>query len=84
MQPKFEIEGDVAAFVVCQGMTDAIDEIRKLLELYPSWLVLTCLAIVAAGILYVVWRIVKFGIVLMVTALLIALVVFAGWTLFAS
>jgi len=65
-------------------MTDAIDEIRKLLELYPSWLVLTCLAIVAVGVLYVVWRIVKFGIVLMVTALLIALVVFAGWTLFAS
>lgn len=65
-------------------MADPIDEIRTLLELYPSWLVLTCLAIVAVGVLYVVWRIVKFGIVLMVTALLIALVVFAGWTLFAS
>ena len=65
-------------------MTDAIDEIRKLLELYPSWLVLTCLGIVASGILYVVWRIVKFGIVLMVTALLIALVVFVGWTLFGG
>lgn len=65
-------------------MTAAIDEIRQLFELYPSWLVTTCLVIVAAGILYVVWRIVKFGIVLMVTALLIALVVFAGWTLFGA
>ncbi|MDE0768377.1 MAG: hypothetical protein OSB19_08295 [Opitutaceae bacterium] len=44
----------------------------------------TSLIIVAAGILYVVWRVVKFGIVLMVTALLIALVVFVGWTLFGS
>ena len=69
---------------MCDGMTGVIDEIRKLLELYPSWLVTTCLIIVAAGILYVVWRGVKFGIVLMVTALLIALVVFAGWTLFGS
>jgi|TARA_B110000438_G_scaffold248660_1_gene251528 Zn-dependent membrane protease YugP len=65
-------------------MTAAIDEIRKLFELYPSWLVTTSLIIVAAGILYVVWRVVKFGIVLMVTALLIALVVFVGWTLFGS
>ena len=65
-------------------MTAAIDEIRKLFELYPSWLVTTCLIIVASGILYVVWRVVKFGIVLMVTALLIALVIFAGWALFGS
>lgn len=65
-------------------MTVVIDEIRKLFELYPSWLVLICLAIVSSGILYVVWRIVKFGIVLLVTALLIALVVFAGWTLFGA
>ena len=65
-------------------MAFAIEEIRKLFELYPPWLVTTCLAIVGAGLLYVVWRIVKFGIVLMVTALLIALVVFAGWTLFGG
>jgi hypothetical protein len=47
-------------------------------------LVTACLIVVGAGLLYVVWRIVKFGIVLVVTALLIALVAFAAWTLFIA
>jgi hypothetical protein len=62
-------------------MTDLIEEVRELLELYPPWLVTTCLIVVGAGLLYLMWRIVKFGIVLVVTALLIALVAFAAWTL---
>lgn len=62
-------------------MTDLIEEVRELLELYPPWLVTTCSIVVGAGLLYVMWRIVKFGIVLVVTALLIALVAFAAWTL---
>ena len=62
-------------------MTDLIEEVRELLELYPPWQVTTCLIVVGAGLLYVMWRIVKFGIVLVVTALLIALVAFAAWTL---
>ena len=65
-------------------MTEAIDKVRELLELYPPWLVMTCLIVVAAGVAYLLWRIVKFGIVLVVTALLIALVAFAGWTLFGG
>ncbi len=65
-------------------MTELIDEVRELLELYPPWLVTTCLIVVGAGLLYIVWRIVKFGIVLVVTALLIALVAFAAWTLFIA
>ncbi len=65
-------------------MTELIDEVRELLELYPPWLVTTCLVIVGAGLLYVLWRVVKFGIVLVVTALLIALVVFAARTLFIA
>ncbi len=65
-------------------INDLVDEVRKLLEAYPPWLVITCLVIVSAGLLYVLWRIVKFGIVLVVTALLIALVAFAAWTLFIA
>ena len=65
-------------------MAFAIEEIGKLLESYPPWLVTVCIVVVGAGLLYVVWRIVKFGIVLTVTALLIALVIFAGWTLFGG
>ena len=80
-QHKFEIEGWGPPPVACAWMTELIDEVRELLELYPPWLVTTCLIVVGAGLLYVMWRIVKFGIVLVVTALLIALVAFAAWTL---
>ncbi len=65
-------------------MNEVIDQIRELLEMYPPWLVTVCLIVVGAGVLYVVWRVVKFGIVLVVTALLIALVAFAAWTLFIA
>ncbi|HAT60080.1 MAG TPA: hypothetical protein DCS60_04840 [Opitutae bacterium] len=80
-QHKFEIEGWRACPVACTWMTDLIEEVRELLKLYPPWLVTTCLIVVGAGLLYVIWRIVKFGIVLVVTALLLALVAFAAWTL---
>ncbi|GEM_PF-688135 len=80
-QHKFEIEGWRACPVACSWMTDLIEEVRELLKLYPPWLVTTCLIVVGAGLLYVIWRIVKFGIVLVVTALLLALVAFAAWTL---
>jgi len=80
-QHKFEIEGWRACPVACTWMTDLIEEVRELLKLYPPWLVTTCLIVVGAGLLYVMWRIVKFGIVLVVTALLLALVAFAAWTL---
>lgn len=65
-------------------MTVVIQQIRELCELYPPWLVIACLIVVGAGVAYVVWKIVKFGIVLLVTVLLIALVAFAGWTLFGG
>lgn len=78
------IEEGIACHVVCASMAELIDEVRELLELYPPWLVTACLVIVGAGVLYLVWRVVKFGIVLVVTALLIALVAFAAWTLFIA
>ena len=78
--PICEFHDIIVVFVVGQQY----DEFRKLLEAYPPWLVITCLVIVSAGLLYVVWRIVKFGIVLVVPALLIALVAFAAWTLFIA
>ena len=65
-------------------MTEWINEARELLAQYPPWLVTVCLVVVGAGALYALWRIVKFGIVLVVTALLIALVAFAAWTLFLA
>ena len=80
-QHKFEIEGWRVCPVAFSWMTDLIEEVRELLQLYPPWLVTTCLIVVGAGLFYVMWRIVKFGIVLVVTALLIALVAFAAWTL---
>ena len=83
-QHKFEIDRLKLSRLESFMINDLVDEFRKLLEAYPPWLVITCLVIVSAGLLYVVWRIVKFGIVLLVTALLIALVAFAAWTLFIA
>ena len=60
-------------------MGNIVDEVLNLFELYPSWLVSTCLIIVAAGVIYALWKLIKIGMVVLVTALLIGLVVFMGW-----
>jgi len=60
-------------------MTQIVDEVMKLFELYPPWLVGACMVVVAIGLIYVVWKLIKIGMVVLVTALLIGLVVFAGW-----
>ncbi len=65
-------------------MNEIVDEIKGLYEVYPPWLVTTCLAIVGAGLLYVLWRLLKFGMILVITLLLIALVGVAGWLVFAG
>ncbi len=65
-------------------MTEIVDEIKQLFELYPPWLVTTCLVIVGAGLIYLIWRLVKFGMILVITLLLIALVGAAGWFIFAG
>ena len=84
MQHKFEIDRLKLSCLKTTIIDELVVEVRKLLEAYPPWLVITCLVIVSAGVLYVLWRIVKFGIVLVVTALLIALLAFAAWTLFIA
>ena len=84
MQHKFEIDRLKLSRLKSSMINDLVDEVRKLLEAYPPRLVITCLVIVSAGVFYVLWRIVKFGIVLVVTALLIALLAFAAWTLFIA
>ena len=84
MQHKFEIDRLKLSRLKSSMIDDLVDEVRKLLEAYPPWLVVTCLVIVSAGVFYVLWRIVKFGIVLVVTALLIALLAFAAWALFIA
>jgi len=65
-------------------MTQIIDELRKLFEVYPPWLVGGCMAIVAIGLAYVLWKLIKVGMVVLVTALLIGLVVFAGWMILTA
>ncbi|MEM9158964.1 MAG: hypothetical protein AAGB46_07920 [Verrucomicrobiota bacterium] len=65
-------------------MTEIIDQVQGLFEHYPKWLVIACLAIVGVGVGYVLWRVVKFGMMLVVALLLVALVGFAGWVIFSS
>ena len=60
-------------------MANIVDEVLNLFELYPPWLVSTCLVIVAAGVIYALWKLIKIGMVVLVTAFLIGLVVFVGW-----
>jgi len=60
-------------------MTSIVDEVMNLFELYPPWLVTTCLVIVGLGLAYALWKLIKISMVVLVTVMLIALVVFAGW-----
>jgi len=61
-----------------------VEEIRGLYALYPAWLVSACLAVVGIGIGYALFKILKVGMVIVVTALLAAIVGFAGWMILAS
>ena len=65
-------------------MARILDEIQTLFELYPRWLVVICLAIVGIGVGWCVWKLVRVGMVLLVTALLLAIVGFAGWMILGS
>lgn len=65
-------------------MAQIIGEFQKLFELYPKWLVVACLAVVGLGVGWVIWKLLRFGMVLVVTALLIAIVGFAGWMILGS
>ena len=65
-------------------MAQLIDELQGQFALYPRWLVVTCLAIVGLGVAWAVWKLLRFGMVLGVTALLLVIIGFAGWMILAS
>ncbi|WP_309024402.1 hypothetical protein [Pelagicoccus sp. SDUM812002] len=60
-------------------MAQILDEIQGLYGMYPSWLVTACLVVVGLGFGWVIWKLVRVGMVLLVTAALLAIMVFAGW-----
>lgn len=64
-------------------MAQIIDEIQELYGIYPSWLVTACLVVLGLGLLWVVWKLVRVGMAVLVTVSLVALVVFAGWMILA-
>ena len=65
-------------------MAQLIDEIKGLYDVYPSWLVTACLVVVGLGLGWVVWKLVRIGMVVLVTVALLAIVVFAGWMILAQ
>ncbi|MDQ8203546.1 hypothetical protein [Pelagicoccus sp. SDUM812003] len=65
-------------------MAPIIDEIRGLYGLYPSWLVTTCLVIVGLGLAWLLWKLIRIGMVVIVTVLLLAIVGFAGWMILGA
>ena len=65
-------------------MAPIIDEIKGLYLLYPPWLVTTCLVIVGLGLGWILWKLVRFGLVIVVTLLLLAIVGFAGWMILGA
>lgn len=64
-------------------MAQIIDEFRDLYLVYPPWLVTACLVVVGLGVGWVLWKLIRFGMVVVVTALLLAIVAFAGWAILA-
>ena len=64
-------------------MAQLLDEIEGLYGIYPSWLVTACLVVVGLGLGWLLWKLVRVGMVLLVTVALLAIVVFAGWMILA-
>lgn len=64
-------------------MAQLLDEIKGLYGIYPSWLVTACLVVVGLGLGWVIWKLVRVGMVLLVTVALLAIVAFAGWMILA-
>jgi len=65
-------------------MAQLIDEIKGLYDVYPSWLVTACLVVVGLGLGWVVWKLVRIGMAVLVTVALLGIVVFAGWMILAQ
>lgn len=65
-------------------MAQIIDELRGLYLVYPPWLVSACLAIVGLGAAWILWKLIRFGMVIVVALLLLLIVTFAGWMILSS
>lgn len=65
-------------------MAQIVEEVQGLYAIYPAWLVSACLAIVGLGLAYLLYRLLRVGMVVVVTVLLAAIVGFAGWMILAS
>ena len=65
-------------------MTQLIDEFNLLLASYPAWLVWGGLGVVVILLAWVIWRIIKFSMVIIVTALLLGIVGFVAYVIFTS
>lgn len=64
-------------------MVQLLEEIRGLYGVYPPWLVTVCLLVVGLGLGWVAWKLIRVGVVVLVTVILLAIVVFAGWMILA-
>ena len=72
------------ALLESRPMAQLIDEIKGLYDVYPSWLVTACLVVVGLGLGWVLWKLIRIGMVVLVTVALLAIVVFAGWMILAQ
>ncbi len=53
-------------------MEELIENFRQSLSAYPRWLVVTCGIIVGAGLLFLLGKVIRFGIILAMIAIGIA------------
>lgn len=65
-------------------MAPIVDELRALYSVYPAWLVTTCLVIVGLGLGFALFKLIRFGLAVIVALLLLGIVGFAGWMILAS
>lgn len=64
-------------------MAPILDEIKGLYGVYPSWLASACLLVVGLSLGWGLWKIVRAGVALFMTAAFLAIVFFAGWMILA-
>lgn len=83
MKVELVVDALERAHLESASMAQILDEIQGLYGMYPSWLVTACLVVVGLGLVWVLWKLVRVGMVLLVTGALLAIVVFAGWMILA-
>jgi len=65
-------------------MAQLVDAIKALYGLYPPWLVTACLAVLGLALGWAAWKIVRFGMVVLLAGALFAIVAAVGWMIFVS